>query len=89
LANQKAELETIALNLGIGSDLSLWYTVSNKRFIECGGGVLLTHYNHSLSKLLMALIPDHKWDVLRFQSRPRNYLSSFHTQSAALKVPSL
>ena len=85
VANQRAALLDIGREMGIEEgDWEAWYQVTSQRLIEHGGGALLLRYEQSLYGLLSSLIPEFKWDRLKFSKAPQNYWNSFDNRKGFL-----
>src|SRR4051794_5076016 len=71
---QRAFLALAASRLGFApTDLERWYKVRARELQALGGEVLLQRYGKSVSKLLATVFPEHKWDLLRFQNKPKSF----------------
>ena len=75
-------MDELGETLGI-RQLDEWYSKPVTEVIPLGDvDSLLKTYNYSLSKLLMAVYPEHSWDLSRFAIKPRQYWSSLENQRA-------
>jgi len=75
--HQREFLENVAPQLKVNKgDIDGWYGVSGAALKRLGGGSILNLYDRSLSKLLMAVYPNHSWDLAKFSKRPQNYWAS-------------
>ena len=85
--NQKVYLEDIATNRLSIKKLSDWYKVSHAQFRECGGAMLLEHYD-TMIDVLTTLHPNYKWDFeKRGGNMPRHYWDNFeHVRQFMKKV---
>lgn len=78
---QRDYLDELGETLGIKKgELEGWYVISYDEVIKHGGSSLLNRYNSSLSEALMAVYPEHPWDVSRFSKKPQNYWASMENQ---------
>ena len=76
-------MEELRVKLNIAySDWDKWYSVTTAEFGKCGGRVLLSMYNSSLSKALMAIYSEHKWDLSKFSKLPHKYWANSSNQRA-------
>ena len=57
-----------------------WYQVKISDVEDQGGHGLLNHYGGSLIKLLLAVYPDFKWQVWRFNQPPKGYWNDLKNQ---------
>lgn len=65
----RESLDSLGRRIGI-KQMEDWYNVSLAQIRE-GDEALLTRYRNSPSKMLTSLLPEHKWDLRRFTSKPR------------------
>eukprot|EP01114_Cavostelium_apophysatum_P004593 TRINITY_DN14919_c0_g1_i1.p1 TRINITY_DN14919_c0_g1~~TRINITY_DN14919_c0_g1_i1.p1 ORF type:complete len:186 (+),score=13.10 TRINITY_DN14919_c0_g1_i1:102-659(+) len=72
IQNQRSFLESLASRRGF-QQWQDWYSISKKDFVENGGKALLEYHNHSPSKAIMYVFPQHDWKVERFAIVPRNH----------------
>jgi hypothetical protein len=78
LQKQRDCLESVGQKLKIDvSDLSSWYSVTAELIKEDEGGKsLMSKYFDSISRALVSIYPDHKWDLWRFSPAPHGFWSS-------------
>lgn len=78
---QREFILDLGRKLGIEEgDYEAWYKVPLKYIKENGGNSFMRQHKDSKSKLLLAIFPEHKWDLTRFPNRPRNYWQDVENQ---------
>eukprot|EP01114_Cavostelium_apophysatum_P004727 TRINITY_DN1506_c0_g3_i1.p1 TRINITY_DN1506_c0_g3~~TRINITY_DN1506_c0_g3_i1.p1 ORF type:complete len:599 (-),score=143.45 TRINITY_DN1506_c0_g3_i1:226-2022(-) len=66
--NQLEFVEHLGRELNIKSKED-WYFVTNEDVFEHGGAGILNHFNNSRVSMLTTLIPNHEWDLDRFNKK--------------------
>lgn len=61
-----------------------WYTMTNKKIVELGGGGVVGYYGGSISKMLRAVYPEIPWDDAKFPRRPHGFWASSDNRRANL-----
>jgi len=85
LDNQKKFLDDVAKKIGASSsNMEPWYQMTKEAFRKFGGGSLLTRYNNSVSKMLIAIYPHHNWKVWKFGKAQQGYWDSLEHQKLFL-----
>ena len=75
IASQRTFLIDMGKSLGISeNEYSKWYSVTNSQVLAHGGGTLLSKkFGSSVSAMVTALFPEHKWDLHAFHMRPQRF----------------
>jgi len=71
-SNQKQLFEYIKKELNVKS-YEDWYTIKTQNVTKLGGTGVLAYYGDSLARTLVALYPEHDWQLWRFSQVPRHY----------------
>jgi hypothetical protein len=85
---QRAFMVGLGQQLGIKEDdLNGWYKITQSQLLENHGRWLLNLYGVSLSRILMAVFPEHPWDINKFEKKPHQYwFSKDHEREAVNRV---
>ncbi len=84
MTNQRKFFDDLAQTLHI-TKLDDWYTVPTKLAYHCGGHRVLPLYKNSLVRALMAIYPEHSWDIHRFIQLPRRFWDDTNNQKQYLQ----
>lgn len=77
---QREFVEWLNGELGINT-LDDWYMVDLRDVMKMGGSTLInSYYGGSLVKMLMALYPQHKWQLWRFEKPPSGFWDDVQNQ---------
>eukprot|EP01122_Echinamoeba_exundans_P010018 TRINITY_DN3635_c0_g2_i1.p1 TRINITY_DN3635_c0_g2~~TRINITY_DN3635_c0_g2_i1.p1 ORF type:complete len:330 (-),score=43.15 TRINITY_DN3635_c0_g2_i1:802-1791(-) len=78
LQKQRECLEAVAQNLHLDtSDLSAWYSITAEQVKEHEGGrSLMSKHFTSISRALVSIYPEHKWELWRFSPAPHGFWRS-------------
>jgi hypothetical protein len=79
--NRKAFFEWLAKELKV-KDMDGWYRVTRTSVARFGGSALMAQNDDSLPKTLMAVFPEHEWNIWRFQQTPKDTWSDIGNQRA-------
>ncbi len=60
--------------------MSDWNKISLKQFIKDGGSPLLNHYKGSLTRVLQAIYPSHKWTAWKFSVPHQKLAKSMYSK---------
>ena len=80
--NQRKEVEKIFKNVNLEEE---WQKYTHLDLLSLGMGKLLRIYKGSFFRLLKALYPYKKWNVLDHRRLPKNYWASLHNQRLFLE----
>ena len=82
LEYQREILEGIRKKLG--KHVEGWYELSGSVLRKHGGGIVLQRYS-SYYKCIITVYPEVDWDVLRFNTKPRNFWQNIENQRLLMK----
>jgi len=81
LDEQRKFLSAIGAEFGIKEgNYEAWYNVSSPEITQRGGAGLLWKFGNSLSRTLSSVFPEHKWEVVKFKTKPKRSWASLEFQ---------
>lgn len=76
---RKTRIEQIKQRLGI-TKMEDWYGVTTMALQNAGGSGFLKQNGRSVSKTIVALFPDHNWELYRFKSSIDRHVSTMNAE---------